>query len=42
LADFVLRIPAKFTLGALPEPLFGQFQRMNSATLQLVWSTINL
>ena len=25
LADFVLRIPAKFTVGALREPLFGQF-----------------
>jgi hypothetical protein len=31
LADFVLLMPANFTVGALLIPLFGQFQKMNSA-----------
>jgi hypothetical protein len=30
LADFVLCLAAKFTLGALPEHLFGQSQKLNS------------
>jgi hypothetical protein len=30
LAHIVLRIPAKFTVGALLRPLFGQFQKVGS------------
>ena len=30
MALFVLRVPAKFTLGALLKPLFRQFQKWNS------------
>ena len=33
-AYFFLPIPAKFTLGALLVPLFGQFQKVNSRKLE--------
>jgi hypothetical protein len=36
LAHFVLRIAAKFMLGALLKALFGQFQKGNSAKFALL------
>jgi hypothetical protein len=33
LAHIVLRIPAKFTVGAVLRPLFGQFQKVGSQKL---------